>query len=257
MKLRDRHVFITGAGTGNGAAMARLMAAEGARVAVADIDEASANEVAEAIRAAGGQAIALVQDAAEEAAWDDAIECAIGAFGALRGLVNNAGIARIGDIEHETLAGWRTVQRINLDGVFLGTRAAVRAMRAGEGGSIVNVSSIYGLVGGPRAVAYNASKGGVCLLSKSAALYCQEAGYRIRVNSLHPGYVRTPMIEGLKATLGEQNYKQMQATIRASTPMGRLAEADEIAKAALFLISDDSSYMTGSELVVDGGFTAR
>lgn len=178
------------------------------------------------------------------------------ATGALDVLVNNAGVGRLGSIEQASLADWRAVLEINLDGVFLGTQKAIAAMKE-RGGSIINVSSIEGIIGEPNLVAYNASKGGVRLLTKSAALHCAAHGYNIRVNSLHPGYIATPMVSGALASMPADMAQALQADIVNRIPLGRLALAEEIAPALVFMASDESCYMTGSELVIDGGYTAR
>ncbi|MEZ5650412.1 MAG: glucose 1-dehydrogenase [Burkholderiaceae bacterium] len=258
MKLLNRMAYVTGAASGNGAAMARQFAAEGAAVALADVQIEAAEQLAASIRDGGGRAIAIEHDVGDERAWAAGLDRAIGELGPLRIMVNNAGVAGNGaPFEDETLENWRRVQRINLDGVFLGCREAVRRMKGGAPGSIINISSILGLVGAGRASAYSASKGGVRLLTKSLALYCQRQGYPIRVNSVHPGYIRTPMVEGQVDRLGSEAYGQLQQEILAATPMGRMGVADEVATTVVFLASDDASFMTGSELVVDGGYTAR
>lgn len=259
MRLSDRMAYVTGAASGNGAAIARALAAEGAAVAVADVSSDAAEAVAASIRAAGGRALALDHDVGDEAAWRRCVDAAVQALGPLRVMVNNAGIASAVEFEDETLENWRNVQRVNLDGVFLGTREAVRRMKSVDApSSIVNISSVYGQVGAPMTAAYNASKGGVRLLTKSVALYCEQKRYPIRVNSVHPGYIRTPMIEeGVTRRFGAARHAEMLARMKATTPMGRLGEAGEVAAAVLFLASDDASFMTGSELTVDGGFTAQ
>lgn len=195
---------------------------------------------------------ALAHDVTQEADWDRVIVAA----GELDVLVNNAGVGRLGSIEQASLADWRAVLEINLDGVFLGTQKAIAAMKE-RGGSIINVSSIEGIIGEPNLVAYNASKGGVRLLTKSAALHCAAHGYNIRVNSLHPGYIATPMVSGVLAFMPADMAQALQADIVNRIPLGRLALAEEIAPALVFMASDESCYMTGSELVIDGGYTAR
>jgi NAD(P)-dependent dehydrogenase (short-subunit alcohol dehydrogenase family) len=176
--------------------------------------------------------------------------------GRLDVLVNNAGIAVVAPLEQETLEGWRRTQAVNMEGVFLGTREAVRAMK-GRGGSIVNISSIEGIVGEPLVPAYNASKGGVRIFTKSVALHCAQNGYGIRVNSVHPGYVGTPLVANALGALPPEQAAALHRDLIGRIPLGRLAEPREIANVVLFLASDESSYMTGSELVVDGGYTAK
>ncbi len=176
-------------------------------------------------------------------------------FGQLNVLVNNAGIALLGNAEDTSLEDWDKVQSVNSTAVFLGVRSAIKAMK-NNAGSIINISSIEGIVGEPVAAAYNASKGAVRIFSKSAALHCAQQGYDIRVNSLHPGAIETPMLQGLGGGNTEAGNAMRQALI-AKTPMGRLADPREMATGILFLASDDSSFMTGAELVMDGGLTAQ
>jgi 3(or 17)beta-hydroxysteroid dehydrogenase len=196
MKRMDGRVaLVTGAAMGIGRACAELLAAEGAAVVVTDREAALGTAVVDAIRSAGGRAVFVAHDVTNETQWIRAVDEARRAFGKLDVLVNNAGVGRAGDVEHETLQAWRDLLAINLDGVFLGIKHAIPAMREAGGGSIINLSSIEGLVGDPSLAAYNASKGGVRLLTKSAALYCAKGGTKIRVNSVHPGYIWTPMVQ--------------------------------------------------------------
>ncbi len=244
--------LITGAGSGPGLGTAEHFAREGARVVLTDIDRSRVEAEAERLSAAGHAVTAMSHDVTQEADWDRVIAAA----GTLDVLVNNAGIARLGSVEQASLKDWRAVLEINLDGVFLGTQKAILAMK-GRGGSIINVSSIEGIIGEPNLAAYNASKGGVRLLTKSAALHCATHCYDIRVNSLHPGYIATPMVSGALAAMPADVAQALQADIVSRIPLGRLAMADEIAPALVFMASDESRYMTGSELVIDGGYTAR
>lgn len=251
-RLDGKIALVTGGARGLGAAMAQAMAAEGAAVALTDLLTAEGEAVAEEIRASGAKALFLEQDVTDEARWDQVIARVLGEFGGLNVLVNNAGIAEIGSVEDASLESWRRTMAVNLDGVFLGVRAGVRQMKATGGGSIINISSIEGMVGNPMIAAYNASKGGVRILTKSAALHCAEQGYGVRVNSVHPGFVLTAMVtEGFAAAPPELG----EAAI-AMTPMKRLGEPKEIAAGVVYLASDESSFVTGSELVIDGGFTA-
>ena len=251
-RLQGKTALITGAGSGLGLATAQCFAQEGARVVLTDIDHARVQAEAARLSAAGHDAAALAHDVTRESDWDRVIAAA----GALDVLVNNAGVGRLGSIEDASLQDWRAVLEINLDGVFLGTQKAIAAMKE-RGGSIINVSSIEGIVGEPNLAAYNASKGGVRLLTKSAALHCAAQGYGIRVNSLHPGYIATPMVTGALASLPADVAQALQADIVSRIPLGRLALAEEIAPALVFMASDESRYMTGAELVIDGGYTAR
>jgi 3(or 17)beta-hydroxysteroid dehydrogenase len=260
-RVKDKVALVTGAESADGAvlglgrASALMLAREGAKVVATDIAPRAHDSVVNEIRGAGGEAIFVRHDVAAEAQWQAAVETALDAFGRLDILVNMAGISQDGSVEDTVLEDWRRLMAVNLDGVFLGIKHGVAAMKRGGGGSIVNVSSIYGSVGGKNIAAYSASKGAVRNLTKSAALHCAAAGYGIRVNSVHPGSCLTPMYttywsakssveEGLAENLGE-------------TPMGRLGTPDDVAYGVLYLASDESSFMTGAELVIDGGFLAQ
>jgi len=256
MRLHNKIAWVTGGASGIGAAICERFAQEGATVVVADLNLDGAAAVAQKIVTAGGQAKAVLQDVTDEKRWAQLMTEIIEDYQCLNILVNNAGIAKPASVEDETLEGWRSTQAVNLDAVFLGTRAAIAVMKK-TGGSIVNISSIEGMVGEPLAPAYNASKGGVRIFTKSAALHCASSNYPIRINSLHPGYVNTAMVQGAIESLGEQEGEIFATRVLSSIPMQRLAEASEIANGALFLASDEASYMTGSELVIDGGYTAK
>jgi NAD(P)-dependent dehydrogenase (short-subunit alcohol dehydrogenase family) len=257
-RLRGKSALVTGAASGIGKATAVLFAREGARVVATDVDPAG-DQVVDAIAAAGGEGHFVRQDVTDESSWVGAVRRTIEAFGRLDVLVNNAGISFAKPLGETTLAEWRRLMAVNLDGVFLGTREGVRAMRRTGGGSIVNVSSASGLVGSALASAYCASKGAVRLFTKAVAL--EVAGDGIRVNSVHPGGVRTPIWSkadfwsGLVEQSGSED-AALQA-LGAAAPLGRLADPEEIAEAILNLASDASRFMTGSELVIDGGYTAR
>ena len=247
-RLEGKVVLITGAAGGIGSASAALFEAEGAKLALTDLDVTSL-----APFAARG-ALVLNQDVTDEARWREVVEAAIARFGRLDVLVNNAGVAILGNIETATVADWRKTQAVNAESVFLGCREAVRAMK-GHGGSIVNISSVAGLIGDAQSVAYCASKGAVRLTTKSVALYCARKGYRIRCNSVHPSFTRTNMVEGFIATA--RNPERVREGLAAAAPLGRMGEAAEIAAAILYLASDESAFTTGAELVVDGGLTAQ
>ena len=246
--------WITGGGSGIGRATALLMAREGAKVAVADLDGAQAEETAALVRAAGGTAIALAQDVTDEDGWDVALATIVQAFGRLDVLVNNAGVGLTMPVTETTLKGWRRVMAVNTDAVFLGTRTAMRAMRETGGGSIVNISSIYGIVVAANVGAYAASKGAVRLFTKVAAVEAAQAGWNIRVNSVHPAFIDTPMVR--RHTDLSADPEQSRQKVAQAHPMGRLGRPEEIAEGILYLASDASSFMTGSELVIDGGYTA-
>ncbi len=255
-RLTLKIALVTGGGNGIGEAICKRFAEEDATVLVTDIDLESAQRVAAEITAAGGKAEAREQDVTDPDLWNSVLDGVVEDFGRLDVLVNNAGIGVIMPIELETLEGWRRMQSVNMESVFLGTQAAIRVMKD-HGGSIVNISSIEGIVGEPLVPAYNASKGGVRIFTKSAALHCAQEGYGIRVNSVHPGYVGTAMVADAISTMPPEQALAFQQELLARIPLGRLGEAVEIANTVLFLASDEASYMTGSELVVDGGYTAR
>jgi NAD(P)-dependent dehydrogenase (short-subunit alcohol dehydrogenase family) len=255
-RLENKTALITGGASGLGLAAAELFAREGAIVILSDVDGERAAHEAERLSAAGATVRAIRHDVTSEADWSRVTGDILARDGALDVLVNNAGIAHLGNVEEAGFDEWRVQLAINLDGVFIGTQRAIRAMKT-RGGSIINVSSIEGIVGEPNLAAYNASKGGVRLLTKSAALHCASRGYGVRVNSLHPGYTATPMVLAKLAAMPPEEACAVQADILGRIPLGRLAEPSEIAHAMLFLASDESRYMTGSELVIDGGYTAR
>jgi NAD(P)-dependent dehydrogenase (short-subunit alcohol dehydrogenase family) len=181
----------------------------------------------------------------------------VAAHGSLDVLVNNAGIALTGNVEDTTMDAWRTTQAVNGEGVFMGTRAAVAVMKA-RGGAIINISSIEGIVGEPNVAAYNYSKGGVRIFTKSAALHCAKEGYPIRINSVHPGFIRTAMVEEGIGSMPEEVQQEMRERLAREIPLGgAMGDPVDIANGCLFLASDESRYMTGAELVIDGGYTCR
>jgi 3(or 17)beta-hydroxysteroid dehydrogenase len=253
-RLEGKTALVTGGAMGIGKACCELFAREGANVVVSDVREKEGRAVAGAIAADGGAAVFTKLDVSQEEEWKKAMDFAREQYGGLNVVVNNAGIAEATDVEHETLDAWRHLQSINLDGVFLGIKHAVAAMK-GHGGSIINLASIEGIIGDPTLAAYDASKGGVKLLTKSAALYCARAGYGIRVNSICPGYIWTPMVQ--KFVNSTPDPEATKKHIVGLHPLGHLGEPNDIAYGALFLASDESKFMTGSELVIDGGYTAR
>ena len=250
-RLNNKTCIVTGAGRGIGAAIARAFTREGATVVVTDIDEGRAAAVALEI---GGHHMRL--DVASEADWVALTK----AWPACDVLVNNAGITgfeeamRPHDPEHASLADWRAVHAVNLDGTFLGCRYAIGAMRARGSGSIINISSRSGLVGVPAAAAYASSKAAVRNHTKSVALYCAKQGLNIRCNSIHPAAILTPMWEPMLGD-GPDREARMAAFV-ADTPMRRFGTVEEIAAIALLLASDEAAYMTGTELTVDGGLLA-
>ena len=255
-RLDGRVALVTGGGAGLGAATARRFAEEGASVFVSDINIEAATSVAEDIVTGGGSAHAVKQDVTDEALWDTVITDITARYGGLHILVNNAGVAINGNVEEASLKDWRTTQAVNGEGVFLGTRAAIKVMKD-CGGSIINISSIEGMVGEPNVPAYNYSKGGVRIFTKSAALHCAAQGYPVRVNSLHPGFILTAMVEDGIAAMPAGTQAEIQERLQREIPMGSMGEPIDIANGCLFLASDESRYMTGSELVIDGGYTCH
>lgn len=259
MRLEGKTALITGAASGIGRATALLFAREGARVAVTDLDGRGAEEVASRIADEGGDARADVLDVRLEDHWEREIESVLELWGALDVLVANAGVSRARPVDEMTLEEWRDVHAVNLDGVFLGTKHAVRAMReAGGGGSIVIVSSATGLKASAGASAYGSSKAAVLMFARTVALECAREG--IRVNAVHPAGVRTPMWESMDffRDLAREHggIDGAWEALERSSPMGRFATPEEIAAGILFLASDEASYVTGSALVIDGGYTA-
>lgn len=249
-RVEGKVALVTGGARGIGRAICQLLARESAKVVIADIQAGPGAELAASLRASGASATSFALDVGDEDGWRAVITHTLETFGALDVLINNAAIAvPNGDIEQQTLEQWHQVMRVNADGTFLGVKHGIAAMRRhGQGGSIVNISSMLGLIGSPTTCAYTASKGAVRLLTKSAALHCAKAGYRIRVNSVHPGWIRTPMAEAALTHVG---------AIESAIPLGHLGRPEDIGYAVLFLASDESHYMTGTELVIDGGYTAQ
>ncbi len=257
MRLERKVALISGGARGQGAWEARLFAQEGAKVVIGDILENEGKQVEAEINESGGECLFVQLDVTSQAHWERAVEAAVSRFGTLNILVNNAGISGGGaggvqiPMEEASEESWRRVLDVNAKGVFLGTKHAIPEMRRAGGGSIINISSIAGLVGlgGRSSGAYAASKGAVRLLTKATAV--QYALEGIRCNSVHPGFIDTPMTER-SLSVPENREDRIRRT-----PMGRIGTTDDIAFGVLFLASDESSFVTGSELVIDGGFTAQ
>ncbi|WP_341916722.1 glucose 1-dehydrogenase [Hydrocarboniphaga effusa] len=263
-RLDGKVAVVTGGAQGIGAETGRALAQVGAAVLLTDVNDAAGNETAERIRAQGGQAEFLRQDVTDEAQWEAVIAQAKSRFGGLDILVNNAGIERmglLGDVEVET---FREVLDTNVVGVFLGCKHAMRAMRrdggAGRGGSIINISSVAGLIGVTALGAYNASKGAVRLLTKSVAVECAQFKTGIRCNSIHPGVIHTDMGQKFLQNFVDlgltPDVPTIDAAFKAVIPYGEYGEVRDIACAVLYLATDASRYMSGAEIVVDGGWTA-
>jgi len=253
-RVENKVAVVTGAASGIGLATAQLLAREGAAVALTDIQTEAGTRAAEAIRSAGGRARFWSLDTTDEETIERTFQEVVDEFGALDVLVNNAGISGVNKPTHEITRGeWEQVISINVTGVFLCSKHALPHMLAAGGGSIVNLSSIYGLVGAPDAPPYHAAKGAVRLMSKTDALLY--ASHGIRVNSVHPGFIWTPMVENFLREQGD-----LDAGRRAlddAHPLGHPGEPNDIAYGILYLASDESKFVTGSELVIDGGYTAR
>ncbi len=255
MRLEGKVALISGGARGQGAVEARLFVREGAKVVIGDLLEDEGKQVEAEINASGGECLFVRLDVTSEADWQRAVEATVARFGSLHVLVNNAGIGSTRGpdgvaiaIEHLSEAQWDRVLDVNAKGVFLGTKYAIPAMRQAGGGSIVNISSIAGLVGG-QTTAYGASKGAVRLFTKATAT--QHARDGIRANSVHPGVIETSMTAGMLATEAGR-----QSAI-SRHPLGRLGRSEDVAYGVLYLASDESSFVTGSELVIDGGLTAQ
>lgn len=255
--IHDKVAIITGAASGLGQATAERFAEEGASLILTDINAPAGEELANRLDAAHGDVTFIKHDVTSEADWKAVFSLLSKQHEKLDILVNNAGGGTYSNIETLTLDEWQNIIRLNLDSAFLGTQLAIASMKDTGGGSIINVSSVGGLVGSSNLVAYSAAKAGVKLLSKCTAIHCGENGYNIRINSIHPGLIRTPSglematrATGLTPTEAEAAFSQFH-------PIGRIGEPGEIAGGILYLASDESSFMTGSELVIDGGFTAQ
>jgi len=251
-RLAGKSAFVTGGASGIGRAIALRFAAEGARIALADIDEAGLAAVAGEI---GGAALALRHDVTAEEDWLANLARAAAAFGRLDILINNAGIGPAGTIEKTSLAEWRRIHAVNLDGTFLGCKHVLKHLRDAGGGAIINLSSVAAMMGTPTLAAYGSSKAAVAHLSKSVALHCAARRDGIRCNSIHPVFTATPMVEQMIA--GSRAPDETRRALAAQVPLGRLGEAEEVAALALYLASDESRFVTGGEFVIDGGITAR
>lgn len=253
-RVKGKVAIITGAASGLGKATARLLAEEGAKVVVGDINEDKGIETVDEIRRDGGEAVFMKLDVSSEQDWREVIKKTMAEFGKLDVLVNNAGVMLIKKIEEMTLDEWHWLLGVHVDGVFLGTKHAVGAMKQSGGGSIINMSSAAGIVGTPdNTAAYCTAKGAIRLFTKAAAIEFSKAvyDYNIRVNSVHPGVIETPMT---RAMLEDETVRK---NIEQVHPIGKIGEPKDIAYAVLYLASEESRMATGTELVIDGGWTAR
>ena len=248
MRLKDKVAFISGGARGIGAAIAKLFAREGAKVVIGDVLEEEGRKTETEINETGGESLFLRMDVTSEDEWQQAVASTLARFGKLDVLVNNAGIGDTGKVEDTTVEAWDRVMDVNAKGVFLGTKAAIPELRRSGGGSIINISSQVGLVGTETASPqYQASKGAVRMLTKATAI--QYADDRIRVNSVHPGPIITPMLEA-------SDDGEMDKILLSRIPLKKYGEPDNVAFGVLLLASDESCFMTGSEMVIDGGYTA-
>ena len=244
MKLQNKVAVITGGASGIGAATARLFVEEGAKVVLVDLNEEKGKAFEAELKAQNAEALFVKANITSEEEVQNIFKETIAAFGKVDVVFNNAGIGRVTPTENLEYAEWRNTVNVDLDGVFLVAREAIREMLKSGGGTIVNTASMYAWVGSPGSAAYNAAKGGVINLTRSLAL--EYATRNIRVNALAPGFIDTPIIP-----------EESKEVLKTMTPMQRLGQSEEMAKAVLFMASDDSSFMTGNVLTVDGGYTAQ
>ncbi len=254
-RVSNKMAIVTGAAQGLGAASAKMLAREGAKVALTDLNGPGAESVAAEINASHGDgtAFAYHHDVTSEAGWQDICRQAHDAMGGLNVLVNNAGIGSLGSVEDENYETFRKVQAVDVDSIFLGCKYAIPLMRDHGLGSIINISSIAGIIASHNYVAYNTAKAAVRHMSKSIALHGARTGGRIRCNSIHPTFIDTPILDGVKQMFGEE---EALSKLARQVPLGRVGEPDDIAYAVLYLASDESKFVTGAELKVDGGISA-
>ncbi len=248
-RVQDKVVIVTGAASGLGAADARVLAAQGAKVVMTDINETGGRAIANEI-----DAEFVRQDVADEAGWRDLIETVVRRYGRLDGLVNNAGIAVAANIENTTTDAWRRTLAIHLDATFFGCKYAIAAMKDAGGGSIVNMSSSAALIGIADFLAYSAAKGGIRSMTKSIAIHCRAQKYRIRCNSVHPGSISTPMVHAALEQLSGLKLMEQKDPEAMRLQMG-IGEPNDVAYMVLYLISDESKHINGTEMVVDNGDT--
>ena len=249
MRLQNKVALISGGAKGMGAVEAKLFAKEGAKVVIGDVLETEGKQIEAEINETGGECLFVPLDVTDENQWNEAVAATLRRFGKLDILINNAGIFRTSPVEETSSTEWDQVMDINAKGVFLGAKAAIPAMREAGGGSIINLSSVAGLVGAAYSSAYSASKGAVRLFTKSTAI--QYATDGVRCNSIHPGVIQTDMT---KEAIADSQFKAQRLD---PTPLARLGQPEDVAYGALYLASDESSFVTGAELVIDGGWTAQ
>ena len=251
-RLEGKTALVTGAASGIGLQTSIRLAEEGARVMMTDINLEEGLQQAEKLDA---NATFLKLDITEEEEWISVLDETVKRFDRLDILVNSAGMVLIADVEQITLEDWRKVHAVNLDGTFLGCKHGVRVMKEFGAGSIINLSSVSGMIGGFNLAAYNSSKGAVRMLTKSVALHCARAGYGIRCNSIHPTFIETPMLESM--IRDSPDPEKARQTLVRQVPLRRIGKPDDVANMIVYLASDESTFVTGTEMVIDGGVIAQ
>ena len=251
-RLEGKTALVTGAASGIGLQTSIRLAEEGARVMMTDINLEEGLQQAEKL---GSNAAFLKLDITEEEEWISVLDETVKRFDRLDILVNSAGMVLIADVEQITLEDWRKVHAVNLDGTFLGCKHGVRVMKEFGAGSIINLSSVSGMIGGFNLAAYNSSKGAVRMLTKSVALHCARAGYGIRCNSIHPTFIETPMLESM--IRDSPDPEKARQTLVRQVPLRRIGKPDDVANMIVYLASDESTFVTGTEMVIDGGVIAQ
>lgn len=251
-RLEGKTALVTGAASGIGLQTSIRLAEEGARVMMTDINLEEGRQQAEKL---GANATFLKLDITEEEEWISVLGETVKRFDRLDILVNSAGMVLIADVEQITLEDWRKVHAVNLDGTFLGCKHGVRVMKEFGAGSIINLSSVSGMIGGFNLAAYNSSKGAVRMLTKSVALHCARAGYGIRCNSIHPTFIETPMLESM--IRDSPDPEKARQTLVRQVPLRRIGKPDDVANMIVYLASDESTFVTGTEMVIDGGVIAQ
>ena len=251
-RLEGKTALVTGAASGIGLQTSIRLAEEGARVMMTDINLEEVRQQAEKL---GANATFLKLDITEEEEWISVLDETVKRFDRLDILVNSAGMVLIADVEQITLEDWRKVHAVNLDGTFLGCKHGVRVMKEFGAGSIINLSSVSGMIGGFNLAAYNSSKGAVRMLTKSVALHCARAGYGIRCNSIHPTFIETPMLESM--IRDSPDPEKARQTLVRQVPLRRIGKPDDVANMIVYLASDESTFVTGTEMVIDGGVIAQ
>ena len=251
-RLEGKTALVTGAASGIGLQTSIRLAEEGARVMLTDINLEKGSQQVEKL---GANVAFLKLDITEEEEWISVLDETVKRFGRLDILVNSAGMVLIADVEQITLEDWRKVHAVNLDGTFLGCKHGVRVMKEFGAGSIINLSSVSGMIGGFNLAAYNSSKGAVRMLTKSVALHCARADYGIRCNSIHPTFIETPMLESM--IRDSPDPEKARQTLVRQVPLRRIGKPDDVAKMVVYLASDESTFVTGTEMVIDGGVIAQ